>query len=99
MWRRSECRRNVKQLGHVGDRRRRGAVREGDRPGPVPRTTIIVADRPTAGATQRVRRRDGRRCDIADAREAEMLAMNDEVADQYSAHQATPEHEAGSAQE
>src|SRR6266566_2398085 len=98
VWRRVERWRNVKQLGHVGDGRRWCSIGKAHRPRSVERPAIIIADCPASGTTDRVGCRYRRRRDVADAREAQMLATDHEVADEYAAGQSAPEHETGSAQ-
>src|SRR5206468_11368483 len=92
-------REDVKEIGHVGDRRWRRTLRKTHCPWSVPRTAVVIAHRPTSRSTDRIRRSDRWRSDITDSRKAQTFAADHEIAGEDSSGQSAPEDEARPAQQ
>ena len=93
-WARAGGHGSAELLRHDSRRRRRRALGKCDGEEAVPRTAVVVAHRPAAGAAHRIRRRARRRADVEDAHERKLLLHRDRHHRQHAADQAAPEHEA-----
>src|SRR5689334_262709 len=80
-------------LHHVAYGGGRSAFREGNGQRTAPRLSVVVTDRPTPCATDRVAGCDGDRRNVPDPHEVETLATDDERSSGTRAKKPTPEHE------
>ena len=91
---------HTKLVAHESHRRRGRPIRKLDgEKSPWPRLTVIVANGPTAGASDGICRRDGRRADVEDSQHWNFLLPDHEHHGERSADQSAPKHETGAGEE